>query len=61
MAEEGDHEPVTENREESEEKIEYPLIVQYCGGKNFFWHVAYNSNVFKTKILLLFFVLLICH
>ena len=36
MAEEGDHEPVTENPEESEEKIEYPLIVQYCGGKNFF-------------------------
>ena len=31
-----DHEPVTENPEESEEKIEYPLIVQYCGGKNFF-------------------------
>ncbi|CAH3020355.1 unnamed protein product [Porites evermanni] len=31
MAEEGDHEPVTENPEESEEKIEYPLIVQYCG------------------------------
>lgn len=36
MAEEGDHEPVTENPEESEEKIEYPLIVQYCGGKKFF-------------------------
>lgn len=32
MAEEGDLDVATENATELEEKVEYPLDVQYCGG-----------------------------
>ena len=32
MAEEGDHDIATENPTELDQKIEYPLEVQYCGG-----------------------------
>ena len=50
MADEGSHTPIAE----CEEKIEYPLEVQYCGGK-FCVDMFDESNDIVTRSLLLLF------